>query len=56
MDSKKIDPKASGTIRRYGFIGVGMASKKNCVTVELGLEVSFAQATLSVVYCSLPVV
>ena len=28
----------SGTIRRYGFVGVGVAFWRKCVTVGMGFE------------------
>jgi hypothetical protein len=28
----------SGTIRRYGFVGVGVALLRKCVTVGMGFE------------------
>ena len=38
----------SGPIRRCGFVGVGMALKE-VVTVSVGFEISYAQATSIVV-------
>lgn len=36
----------SGTIRRYGFVGVGMASLEKCASVGVGFEDSDAQDTI----------
>ena len=35
----------NGTIRRWAFVGVGMALLKKCVTLEPGFEISYAQDT-----------
>jgi hypothetical protein len=43
-------PTGSGTIRRCGFVGVGVALLEEVCHCGMGFEVSYAQAILSVVY------
>ena len=38
-------PTGCGTIRRCGFVGVGVALLKMCVSVEVGFEDFVAKAT-----------
>ena len=40
----------SGTLRRYGLVGVGWPCWKKYVTVGARSDVSYAQATFSVAY------
>jgi hypothetical protein len=42
-------PKGSGTIRKHGLVGVGVALLEEVCHYEAGFEVSYAQAIPSVV-------
>ena len=43
----------SGTIRKCGFVGVGMALLQKCVTVGAGFGISYAEDTESTSCCLL---